>query len=518
MTNYREILRLESLGINHSQIALSIGCTRQTVISVLRKAKQKEIRYSDVANLSDKDIAKAVRGDGGIDKMQFKMPDYERVHKELAKSGVTLSLLWVEYCEECRRSGELPYQVTQFKKYYAEYAKKTGATMHIERKPGESLEVDWAGGHVHVTDADTGEAIPASVFVCALSYSSYAYVEAFWTMEMENWIRAHVNAYEFYGGVTRILIPDNLKTGVTGNTRTETLVNKTYQEMSEHYGTAVIPARVKSPNDKPNAEGAVRTAKTWILAALRNKTFFSLAELNEAIREKLVEHNTRPFQKVAGSRESRYLEELEFLLPLPKHPFELAEWKTAAVAKDYHVRCGQQYYSVPHEYIGRKVAIRVTRNVVEVFYEGLRVCSHPKETMYSGKYVTDEAHMPPAHRHQGQWTGDRFRNWAKKIGPNTLAVIEHLLARAKVEQQSYKTCNALLHLGGKYSEKRLEAACGRVLGFSPHPSFKAVESVLKSESGQSEADKKADKAEKVIQYGFIRGAGYYGDGGDDDDE
>jgi transposase len=516
MTNYREILRLDSLGINHTQIALSVGCTRQTVITVLSKAKQKGIRHSDVKNLSDKDLAKAIR-DGGISRIQYQMPDYGYVHKELAKSGVTLNLLWVEYCEECRRSGTLPYQSTQFKKYYAEHIKKTGATMHIERHPGESLEVDWAGGKVGVTDPDTGNITGASVFVSALSYSGYAYVEAFWTMEEENWIEAHVNAYDFYGGVTRILIPDNLKTGVDAVTRSETVINKMYQDMAEHYGTAVIPARVKSPNDKPNAEGAVRIVKMWILAAIRNRMFFSLSELNKAIKGKLSEYNDRPFQRETFSRRDKYLEEREFLLPLPKHPFELATWKKATVAKDYHVKVLDKYFSVPFEYIGKRVDVRITKNVVEIFYEGLRICSHLKDSRQHGKYVTTEAHMPLTHQKYGSWNGDKFRHWAKNIGPNAVAVIESFLTGAKVEQQSYKTCNALLHLSEKHSPELLEAACSRVLSFMPRPSYKAVESVLRSGKGlTAQSTSTSSSADNAEQYGFIRGAEYYG--GDNDAE
>ena len=248
MTNYREILRLDSLGINHSQIAMGAGCTRQTVITVLRKAKQKSIGYAEAKELSDRDLATAIN-DGGLDRPKYRMPDYERIHKELGKSGVTLSLLWVEYCEECRRYGEIPYQSTQFNKYYGEYVQKTGATMHIERKPGESLEVDWAGGTVPIANADAGEDLEAYVFVCALSYSGYAYAEAFWSMRMDDWIIAHVHAYEFFQGVARLLIPDNCKTGIDKNGRFETVVNKTYQELAEHYGTAVLPARIESPND-----------------------------------------------------------------------------------------------------------------------------------------------------------------------------------------------------------------------------------------------------------------------------
>jgi len=516
MTNYREILRLDSLRINHSQIAASVRCSRQTVISVLQKAKQKEINYPAAKAMSDRDLANAIN-DGGISRIRYRMPDYEYIHRELCKSGVTLSLLWVEYCDECRRYGQLPYQSTQFNKYYGDYVCQTGATMHIERKPGESLEVDWAGGTTPVISAETGEHLDAYVFVSALSYSGYAYAEAFWSMKSEEWIQAHVHAYNFYGGVTRLLVPDNLKTGIDKNTSLETVVNKTYQEMAEHYGTAVLPARIEAPNDKPYAEGAVKGVKTWILAAIRNEKFFTLADLNAAIKSKLEEYNTRPFQKIAGSRLTKYLEEKSFLLPLPRHPFEKSEWKVATVMKDYHVKCGHQYYSVPHMYIGKKVDIRATRDVVEVYFDNMRICSHQRVDTFRDKYITDKAHMPDGHQKHGEWSGDRFRVWAAKIGPNCSSCIEYFLSNAKVEEQSFKTCNALLHLSGKYTPDRLERACQRVLSFTPRPSFKAVDSVLKSKQDIAADMEKEQNTlkETALEYGFIRGAKYYGGEGND---
>jgi transposase len=498
-------------------IAASVGCTRQTVISVLQKAKQKGISCAEAAELSDKDLAAAIN-EGGLSRLQYRMPNYEQIHKELSKSGVTLSLLWIEYCDECRKAGALPYQSTQFNMYYGEYVRKTGATMHIERKPGESLEVDWAGGTYPIWDTQTGEAIDVYVFVSALSYSGYAYAEAFWSMKSDDWIQAHVHAYEFYGGVTRLLIPDNLRTGVDRNTPTETVINKTYQEMAEHYGTAVLPARVYSPNDKPRVEGAVKGIKTWILAALRHERFYALSDLNDAIRMKLDEYNATPFQKIEGNRTSKYLEEKVFLMPLPRYPFESAEWKVATVQKDYHVKCGYQYYSVPYDFIGKKVDMRITTHTIEIFFESMRICSHRRMDGFRDKYITEPSHMPESHQKHGEWSGDRFRNWARKIGPNTYACVKYFLSSAKAEQQSYKTCNALLHLSDKYTTDRLEKACGRVLSFTPRPSYKAVDSVLKS--GQ---DLLADKAESertreddILEHGFIRGAKYYG--GDDDVE
>ena len=248
MTDYREILRLWSLGVNHKQIAESMGIARQTVITALQRAFVKGLDWQSAESLSNRELALQLFPQDN-NKPAYKMPDYEYVHREMAKPGITQQLLWFEYCEQCRAAGEIPYQLTQFRTYYREYVVKNKATMHIKRKPGEIMEVDWAGQTAHLADADTGEILDAYVFVAVLPYSGYAYAEAFMTRGQESWIAAHVNAYNFFGGVSRILVPDNLKTGVIKNTRTEIVLNKTYQEMAEHYGTAIIPARVRTPKD-----------------------------------------------------------------------------------------------------------------------------------------------------------------------------------------------------------------------------------------------------------------------------
>jgi transposase len=508
MTNFREILRLNSLGISNSQIAKNLDCSRQTVVSALQRARETGLTFGGAAALSDRELYDKLTP-GERPRAAYKMPDYECVHREMAKSGVTLSLLWAEYCEACRGTGEIPYQSTQFNKLYGDYVKKTKATKHIRRKPGEVMEVDWAGQTAGIIDTDTGEIIPASVFVAALPYSGYGYVEAFLSRNTECWIAGHVNAYRHFGGVSRILVPDNLKTGITANTREETIVNRAYQEMAEHYGTAVIPARVERPRDKSTVEGAVKIISTWILAAIRNESFFSLAELNRGIKEKLEEFNRKEFQKKEGSRHGVFQDEKRFLLPLPRNHFELATWGVATVQFNYHVACDKQNYSVPFEYIGRKVDVRATKNAVEVFFEGNRVCSHARLYGRANQYSTDEAHMPPNHQKNAEWNGDRFRKWAERIGPDTRSVIELFLTSYRIEQQGYKSCRALLGLAEKHSRERLEAACGKALSYTYRPSLKSVQAILKSNRDlivrRDPAAPPADESER----GFIRGAEYY---------
>lgn len=430
MTNYKEIIRLHSLGLNKTRIAESCGCARSTVITALHKAEENGLSWNAVKNLSSEEVARKLYPATSMGQ-QYSMPDYEWVHKEMQKSGVTLSLLWVEYCERCRQNGELPYKSTQFNKYYADYVHKTKATMHLEHKPGENLQVDWAGQTAGITDTDTGERLPAYLFVAVLPYSGYAYTEAFLDMKQEAWIAAHVHAYNYFGGVTRILTPDNLKTGVIKNTRTETVLNKAYQEMAEHYGTAIIPTRPRTPKDKAFVEGSVGVVSTWILAALRNRQFPSIVD------------------------------------------------------------------------------VRLTGSAVEIYFCGTRVASHLRLYGRPNQYSTLEEHMPPEHTAYLQWNSERFLRWASSIGENTAAVVRVFLTAHKVEQQGYKSCMALLKLSDHYSVVRLEDACRKALTFTPSPSLKSVQAILKSEQDLLQTEDVDPEPVPQKAHRFTRGAEYY---------
>ena len=513
MTNYKEILRLKHLGFSNSKIAESAMVSRTTVIKVIQRAQEIDIGWSTASSMTDRELLSTLFPSEGS-KTTYTMPDYDYVHMEMGKSGVTLNLLWFEYCDKCREAREIPYQLTQFKKYYREYVLSTKATMHINRKPGELLEVDWAGQTAKIIDTDTGELIDVYIFVAALPYSGYSYVEGFLSQNQEAWITAHVNAYRFFNGVTRILTPDNLKTGVIKVTREDTVLNRIYSEMSEHYGTAIIPARVKAPKDKASVEGAVGITSTWILAALRNQQFLSLTELNQAVFDKLIGFNNKPFQKKEGSRATLFAEEKPFLLPLPAMSFEFATWKIATVQYNYHIAVDWQNYSVPFEYIKQKVDVRVTKNTIEVFFEGNRICSHVRLYGRRSQYSTTETHMPQSHQQYVKWDSDRFRQWASSIGESTAVVIEGLLSSRKVPEQSYKACMALLKLPDKYSRTRLESACAKALSYTHCPSFKNVEAILRSGLDKiSDTPHQTESPSGVAtEYGFTRGATYYARG------
>ena len=511
--SYREILRLSSLGLSQRTIAGSLSRSRDTVSDVLARAIKLGLQWPLPLDITDGELKKMLFPEKERP-ASVRTPDCEHIHKELSKPGVTLTLLWDEYCRKCKDSGEIPYQYSQFCKLYNRYAVVCKATMHINRKPGERMEVDWAGQTASIRDSVTGENIKAYIFVAVLPASQYTYVEALATQNLESWIAGHIHAFAYFGGVPRMIVPDNLKTGVDKTEWYTPVINKTYHEMAEHYGTAIVPARVRKPRDKASVESAVGNISTWITAALRNQTYFSVNELNGDIVKKLDDYNGRPFQKRPGSRKSVFVEEeQELLLPLPSASYEIATWKKVTVAFNYHICVDSQYYSVPHEYLRHQVDVRVTSRMVEVFYNGLRISSHPRMTGYHGQYRTVDEHMPPKHRKSSDWNSDRFISWAQTLGPNIAEVIRSVLAGCKVEQQGYRTCMGILKMSDKYGGERLEAACARVLSYTPRPTYRNLSAILKSGQDKVSSPKISRDNANSERHSFVRGAKYYG--GDD---
>lgn len=514
MTKYREILRLASLGISQQSIAECSGVSKKTVNRVLKRAKELNLSWPLEFDETDAELAEKLFPKAANPITSTKrMPNYRYIQNELLRNGVNKKLLWTEYLEECRLAGDEPLMYSQFCYYIQQDEQKRHATMHIGRKPGEQIEVDWAGDPAYIIDPDTGEVVPAWLFVGVMSYSQYPYVEAFINEKQRAWITAHVHMFEYFGGVSRILVPDNCKTAVVHTKDWYTQqVNTVYHEMAEHYNTAIIPARIRTPKDKPNAEGTVGVISTWITAALRNEQFFSLAELNAAIRRKLDEFSQRPFQKKEGSRyELFHNEELPLLAKLPATPYELAEWKTATVQFNYHISVEGMQYSVPYEYIKRKVDVRVTDSTIEIFYSQNRIASHRRLYGRKGQYSTVTSHMPEDHQKYLEWNGERFRQWAMHIGNNTKSVVDALLTSHRVEQQAYRSCMGLLKLADRYSAERLEAACTKALSYTASPSYKSIKNILAA--GQ---DKKADAASQEEEksptqnkHALTRGADYY---------
>lgn len=516
MVDYRDILRLKSLGYTNKDISASVHSSRNTIQEVLCIAEALQIKWpldNDVSNYELESILYPERHKKDENRL---LPDYPRIHAELAKKGVTLSLLWTEYCVEARNAGKQPYMSTQFSENYRKWARVTKATMRIQHKPGDSMEVDWAGATIDIHDEVTGDVTPAYLFVSVLSCSGYVYAEVCPNMKSDAFINCHVHAYEYFGGVTRLLIPDNLKTGITKNTRYETLIPRSYREMAEHYGTAIVPARVKHPDDKPNAEGSVKFATTWILAALRNYHFFTIEEAKQAVSEKLEELNTRPFKKRAGNRRVAFEnEEKEFLQPLPMCPYEPAVWSTAKVQTDYLISDGINKYSVPFDLIGEQVDIRCTDVMVEVFFHGSRVASHARRKTAQRNPICLRDHMPPEHQKYLTYNPQEFMSWAKDIGTYTANVMDYFLYSGKEPEQGYKYCVGLMKMSDRYGQGRLEKACERLLNFTTQPSLRSIATILKNGQDKLPLEKSREHSlSEVRKAGITRGASAYRDGGD----
>lgn len=379
--------------------------------------------------------------------------------------------------------------------------------MRFEHTAGEKLFVDYAGLTMAVINPQTGEAMPAHIFVAALGASNYTYAEATWSEGLRDWIGAHVRALEFFGGSTSVVVPDNTKAAVTASHRYEPDLNRTYADWARHYNCVVIPARAVRPRDKAVVEAAVLGAERWLMAPLRNRTFFSLVELNQALRRQLEDYNNRAFQKLDGSRQSLFAQlDRPALQPLPAERYEFAEWKEATVHIDYHVEVDKHRYSTPYQLVHKKVDVRSTQNTVEIFFKGNRVASH-KRSPHKGRFTTLEEHMPKAHRECAQWPPDRLIRWAQKTGEHTEKLVTQILASRPHPQQGFRSCLGILRLATPYSPERLEAACKRALAINAL-SFKSVESILKHGLDQKPLPTEQPQL-PAIEHANVRGSEYY---------
>jgi transposase len=509
MVKIREILRLHALNIGIRASAESCKCSRNTIRDVLKKAQLHNLIWPLPEELDDEKLTQLFYPSTQVPTSRKPEPDCEYIHRELMRPNVKLSLLWAEY----RKQYPDGLGYSQFCNRYQAWAHRTKAVMHIERKPGEEMLVDWAGTKMEVIDRESGEIQPAHLFVSTIGASAYPYVEALPSENLDCWISAHIHAFQYYGGVPRILVPDNLKTGVKKACNYDPELNKTYLELSEHYGCAIVPARSRKPKDKSPVEGTVGDISTWIAAALRYQRFFNFRDLNEAILEKLKEFSKKPFQKKEGSRLSLFLElDAPVLRPLPISQYQMATWKVATVSFNYHIEVNRMYYSVPYIYIQKKVDIKMTSFLIEVYANNVRIASHARLNGRAGSYSTNPEHMPPNHREYVAWDSNRFLAWACKIGDSTRELVQQLLASKKVEQQAYKSCFGLLKLADRYTAFRLENACQRALELRS-PSYTTVNNILKNGMDRVKTDPPATLGNIIPIHSTIRGSQYYSQGG-----
>ncbi len=502
MRKIREVLRLRASGHSQRIIAQSISIGQSTVGDCLTRARLRGISWP--TDLDDAALERALYPPRpAVPSESRSVPIWADMHREMRRKYVTLFLLWEEY-KAVHPEG---FQYSWFCRHYREYAGRVDLVMRQHHRAGETTFVDYAGQTVPIIDRKTGERRAAQVFIAVLGASSYTYAETTWTQGLPDWIGSHQRAFRFFGGVTETLVPDNLKAGITHPHRYEPDVNRTYAEMAEHYGVAVIPARVAKPKDKAKVEVAVLVVERWVLARLRHQTFFSLAAVNEAIAELLPLLNGRAFKKLPGSRRSLY-EELDrpALSPLPATPYPFATWKKARVSIDYHIEVERRYYSVPYQLVKSEVEARIGERTVEIFHGNRRVASH-RRAAKAGSYTTVNEHMPRPHREYAQWTPQRLVSWARKTGPATAELVGHILASRRHPQQGFRSCLGILRLGKSYGEKRLEAACQRALRIRAF-SYKSIESILKHKLDQQPLpDKQTDNV--TIAHGNLRGADYY---------
>jgi transposase len=504
MRRITEVLRLKfEVDLSHDRIARAVGLSKGVVGKYVSLAKARGLSWPLPEGM-DEAALEAKLYPPRAASTRFAEPDHARIHAELKRKGVTLQLLWSEYVAE---AGERAYRYTQFCEHYRRWVKRQKRSMRQLHRAGEKLFVDYCGPTVPIVDATTGEVRPAQVFVAVLGASNYTYAEATWTQELPQWIASHQRAFAFFGGVVELLVPDNLRSGVAKACRYDPQPNATYQELARHYGCAILPARPYKPKDKAKAEVGVQVVERWILARLRHHTFFSLAELNAAIRELLAELNARPFQKLPGSRQSAF-EALDqpALKPLPDSLYEYAEWKQAKPGIDYHVEVDKCYYSVPHRFIGQVLEVRASASVVEVFHKGQRIASHPRS--HTQLFSTLPEHMPSSHRQHREWSPGRFLNWAQPIGPATLEVVKRQLEDLPHPEHGYRRCLGLLNLARRYGKGRLEAACERAVAIHS-ANYRSVSSILKQGLDRQRLSEQEAEQGELPLHANVRGRGYY---------
>jgi transposase len=505
MRKTKEILRLRwGQGLSLRETGLSCGVGPSTVHEVVARATAAGLSWPLPEDLDEAALEgrlyppPAGRRDRAL-------PNLQHIYRELTRRGVTLELLWQEYRQQHGAQG---YGYSRFCDLYREWRGQLDVVMRQEHAAGEKLFVDFAGMTMEVVDASTGVVSQYPIFVAALGASSFTYVEACEGQDKHSWIEAHIHTYEYIGGVTAITVPDNLKAAVTRPDLYEPDLNPAYREMAEHYDTTVIPARVRHPRDKAKVENAVQQVERWVLAPLRHQTFFSRAELNRAIHERLDWLNDRPFSRLDGSRHSWWRDlDRPALRPLPVTRFELPEWKVnVGVNIDYHFEFDFHCYSVPYQLVGHRIDVRATTHIVEAFHKGRRVASHLRSRKRGG-FTTDPAHRPASHRRYAEWTPSRLIRWAEKIGPQTAAVVEEILRRKPHPEQGFRSSLGLIRLSKRYGSERLEAACYRARAIAS-PSYRSVRSILKNGLEQQPLPLITVHT-APIDHENIRGAEYY---------
>jgi transposase len=482
MRKLRDILRLRlSAELSMRQIRDSLRLSLGAVQKVIHQADMLGLDWNAIEKLDDQQLAKAIYPDSDTRTSgSLQLPNWgDDVYKELKGKHVTKHLLWEEYTQQYPNRS---YSYPQFCFLYSAWLKKQKRSMRQTHKAGDKLFVDYAGQTVPIVQGDTGEVRFAQIFVAVLGASNYTFAEATWSQGLPDWLASHARALAFIGGVPKLIVPDNLKSGVTKACRYDLDLNPSYQQFGAHYGVAIMPARPRKPQDKAKAEVGVQIIERWILARLRHHTFFSLAELNQCITALLVEVNNKPFKRLKGSRQD-WFEALDkpALSPLPKHPYEYTHIKTVKVNVDYHIQYDQHLYSVPHQLVGETLELHAKDKLIVLYFHNKQVASHARQ--YRHGMTTVPAHMPKKHEKHHQWSAGRLMNWAKDLGDEVLLWVKAILAQKQHEQQAYRVCLGLLNLSRAYPANRLNKACA-IANRHRLYRLKQIKSILQSNQDQ----------------------------------
>lgn len=507
MRRIKEILRLKlECGLSHRQIVAALGVSLGAISKFVTLAEREGLSWAAIADQDEGQIEARLCPQVAPAKRRRTPPDCGLIHRELRRKGVTLQLLWEEYVEAHR--AEATYRYTQFCQHYKDHVGGLKRSMRQEHRAGEKLFADFAGQTLPIVDAAGGPATAAHIFVAVLGASNYTYACATAAEGMVDWIGGLVGALTYYGGVTDLIVPDNPKALILDADRYEPRANRTALDFAAHYGTVILPARPRKPQDKAKVEVGVQIVERWILARLRHRRFFSLHEVNVAVSELLDDLNRRPFKKLPGNRQE-WFERLDrpVLKPLPALPYRVAFFKRCRVNIDYHVDIDGHYYSVPHTLARQEVEARLSCGTVEILYHGKRVASHAKSTR-KGAHTTVADHMPAAHRAHMEWTPGRFLNWAASIGVAVTGIVRHLLTNRPHPEMGYRACLGLLSLAKQYGNERLEAACTRALVIGA-PSRRSVASILKAGLDQQPLPGTQQLELTLPTHANVRGPDYY---------
>jgi len=503
MRKIRDALRLQQQGLSPKKIGASIGVGRSTVQDYLSRARVAGLSWPLPDGLSDGGLEHLLfpRSSGEV-RGAFPLPDWGYVHAELRRKGVTLMLLWEEY----RVVHPDGYGYSRYCELYTRWEGKLSPVMRQRHPAGERLFVDYAGATMDVVCPKTGEVRTAQLFIAILGAPNYTYVEASWTQTLPDWISSHVRAFGFFGGVPAQVVSDNLKAGVSKACFYDPAINRTYGDMASHYDTAIVPARPRKPKDKAKVEGAVLLVQRWIVARLRNQRFFSLDELNAAIWDLPDKLNGKVTRHLGASRRDLF-EKLDkpALKPLPIEPYVYAEWKECRAGLDYHIDIGRHYYSVPHQLLKQKLWARITARTIEVYFKEQRVAAHQR-TSGNRQHSTHKDHMPANHRFKADWTPERIRRQASRIGPNTEAFVEVIMRQRRHPEQGYRACLGIMRLAKTFGRERLEAACERAVEINAH-SYSSLHSILKNGLDRQARTRATD--EPAITHPNFRGADYF---------